>query len=151
MTSKGVKDRLRSSGLRVTAAREAVYSCLEHCDAPLSHADVVEALNAESFDRATLYRNLIDLVEAKLVTRQHFGDHVWRFSLVPHDAFHHEHDESKACCEAANPHRYHPHYICDTCHSVRCYTNSMDLHALLGEDLPHVREVLIRGVCKGCR
>ncbi len=55
---------------------------LEGGSAPMSHGELFELLSAQGFDRATVYRNLMDLTEAGLVTRANLGDHVWRFEPV---------------------------------------------------------------------
>ena len=98
-------ERLRAAGLRSTMARVAVLRELEAAPMPLSHADLVEALSHEGFDRVTLYRNLTDLTEAGLVMRTDLGDRVWRFELKHGDASHHE---------------PHPHFTCTDCGAVTC-------------------------------
>ena len=75
------QDRIRAAGLRSTAPRVAVLRELENASAPMSHADLVDALGDEGYDRVTIYRNLTDLTEAGLVVRADLGDHVWRFEL----------------------------------------------------------------------
>ncbi len=76
---EAVRQRIRGVGLRCTAARVAVMHHLETASGPLTHAEVAEALDELGFDRATIYRNLIELTEAKLAARVELGDHVWRF------------------------------------------------------------------------
>src|SRR4051812_24845920 len=73
---------LRGAGLRRTGPRVAVLERLEAATAPLSHGEVAAMLTPAGFDRATVYRNLIDLVKKGLVRRADLGDHVWRFELV---------------------------------------------------------------------
>jgi Fur family ferric uptake transcriptional regulator len=68
-TADAVKDRIRGAGLRCTAARVAVLQHLETAPGPLTHAEVSEALHHLGFDRATIYRNLTELTEAKLAAR----------------------------------------------------------------------------------
>jgi len=51
-------------------------------EGPMSHADVAGELASHGLDRATVYRNLMDLADAGLVSRADHGDHVWRFSLL---------------------------------------------------------------------
>ncbi|MBS2012871.1 MAG: transcriptional repressor [Deltaproteobacteria bacterium] len=72
---------LRGRGLRCTTSRLAVLELLGASRRPLSHGDVLAVLGARGFDRATLYRNLLDLVRAGLAVRADLGDHVWRFTL----------------------------------------------------------------------
>ncbi len=95
---------LRAAGLKSTSPRVAVLRYLKDLGKPVSHGELVEALANEGFDRATLYRNLVDLAEAGLVVRTDLGDHVWRYELkgnVSHVA-------------------EHPHFVCTDCGVVSC-------------------------------
>ena len=58
------------------------------------------------FDRATIYRNLTELTEAKLAARVELGDHVWRFEAKRAGGGHKGDD--------------HPHFVCTTCGEVSC-------------------------------
>jgi Fur family transcriptional regulator, ferric uptake regulator len=149
------KETLRQHHLRMTAPRMDVLALFMEKDAPYSHADVVEALANKPHDRATLYRNLLTLEEAGILTRHHFGDNVWRFTLSPqHSPEHHGHSEDEQCCSDKNPHRHHPHFVCTECHSVECYTLGIDLATVLGannRDLPFIEEMILRGKCIHCR
>lgn len=97
---------LRAAGLRRTGARLAVLQRLEAAHTPRSHAELVADLAGTGFDRATIYRNLIDLTQAGLVTRTDVGDHVWRF----------ERKRATAAREEAE----HPHFMCTDCGTVAC-------------------------------
>jgi Fur family ferric uptake transcriptional regulator len=99
------QDRIRAAGLRSTAPRVAVLRELESASSPMSHADLVDALGDEGYDRVTIYRNLTDLTEAGLVVRADLGDHVWRFELKRSGE---EHGNS------------HPHFTCTDCGTVSC-------------------------------
>jgi Fur family ferric uptake transcriptional regulator len=130
---------IRQAGLRATASRIAVLRMLGEADRPLSHADIVDALTDQPWDRATLYRNLIDLVNAGLARKVELGDRVWRFdrssSSHPHDA------------------AVHPHFVCTVCGDVACLPEVSISTPTLG--IPkslrdrHV-EVHVRGVCDAC-
>jgi Fur family ferric uptake transcriptional regulator len=96
---------LRAAGLRSTEPRIAVLRHLLARSTPASHADLCDALKKDGFDRATLYRNLIDLAESGIVSRIDLGDHVWRFELKRRDGDH-----------VAN----HPHFVCRACGAVSC-------------------------------
>ena len=108
MASPGI-DRLRGRihevGLRSTGPRLAVLRRLERARTPVSHADIVNDLAPRGFDRATIYRNLIDLTEAGLASRTDLGDHVWRFELR----------KRERAGEAE-----HPHFMCTDCGTVAC-------------------------------
>ena len=130
---------LRDRGLRATSSRLAV---LQHLRAhgggqPLSHADLVERLSAGSWDPATIYRNLTDLVEAGLARRTDLGDHVWRFEVVSSG-----HDASG-----------HPHFVCTECGTVECLP-AVELVAPRVKApravKQHQVEVQVRGRCDAC-
>lgn len=103
MDDDTLRGMIREAGLRATRSRITVLRMLHERQAPTSHPEVHEALGDDGWDRATLYRNLVDLTDAGLLRRVDVGDHVWRFELV--DA---GHDES------------HPHFLCTACGEVSC-------------------------------
>ncbi|MFM7245735.1 MAG: Fur family transcriptional regulator [Planctomycetaceae bacterium] len=105
--SEACRSRIRAAGLRCTAARLAVLEHLEAARGPRTHADVSAALSSRGFDRATIYRNLTELTEARLLDRVEVGDHVWRFEIRR------QHDHS-------GRDRGHPHFLCTTCGTVSC-------------------------------
>jgi Fur family transcriptional regulator, ferric uptake regulator len=133
------REKVREAGLRSTAPRIAVYCHLAAADRPISHAELFDALGPEGFDRATLYRNLIDLVSANLVTRTDHGDHVWRFELRRAD----EH--------AA---REHPHFTCLDCGTVSCLPDvEVQLKPATAAAKPRAMqldEVHLKGRCERC-
>lgn len=137
--SDTLRDELRAHGLKCTAPRLAVLALLTRSTTPLTHAEVVDALGDSAFDRATVYRNLMDLTEAGLVTRTDRGDHVWRFEL---------------CAQA--PHGLqHPHFVCSTCGDVMCLpANAVTVTP--GRGVPSALrqgsiEVQVRGMCDRCK
>lgn len=76
-----LRGEVRQVGLRATGARVAVLRCLHRMSDATSHADLATQLAPEGWDRATVYRNLIDLTEAGLLARVDHGDHTWRYTL----------------------------------------------------------------------
>lgn len=107
--------------------------------APKSHAEVCDEIGERGIDRATLYRNLIDLAEAGLVRRSDHGDHVWRFEWVgdagPHDV------------------AEHAHFVCSECAGVSCLpAGAVAVSAVRGapRSLKTRVEVQVRGVCDNC-
>lgn len=132
-----IRKVLGKANLRTTAARIAVLRRLQQASSPVTHAEVAEDLVPTGFDKATVFRNLTDLVDAGLVTRSELGDHVWRFELN----------------DLKNPERdQHPHFVCVSCGQVTC------LH---GNELPKfdkeswakigkVSEILLKGHCLKC-
>lgn len=132
-----LKLTLRDAGLRATTARVLVLRFLHEASGPVSHADVCTAL--PEYDRATLYRNLMDLTGAGLVERSDLGDHVWRFELASHDA----HDATA-----------HAHFVCQECGDVSCLPD--DVVAVKKQrGMPRALkrnevEIVVRGLCDTC-
>jgi Fur family transcriptional regulator, ferric uptake regulator len=149
-----VRDRIRRAGLRCTAARLAVLQHLETAPGPLTHAEVSEALDHLGFDRATIYRNLTELTEAKLAARVELGDHVWRFEAKRAGGGHKGDD--------------HPHFVCTTCGEVSCLDDvqvAITPRPVVGKSgdtkkdgrsatargrIGSVTEILLKGRCEQC-
>jgi Fur family transcriptional regulator, ferric uptake regulator len=130
---------LKDAGLRKTAPRVAVLQQLEGASSPLSHGDIAETLAPLGFDRATVYRNLIDLTDAGLVSRSDLGDHVWRFEL-----------KTKQKGHVAD----HPHFVCVDCGDVSCLPDSA-IRIVSSRGVPralgaHAVEVQVKGRCDEC-
>lgn len=101
-----LRDRIRARGLRATAPRIAVLQALARLGRPATHADLSAELAGDGWDRATVYRNLVDLTEAGFARRVDMGDHLWRFELIDERA---EHEPAE-----------HPHFLCDSCGEIAC-------------------------------
>lgn len=128
---------LREAGLRATPSRVAVLRLLLSKGGPMSHADVAAALDEGGWDRATLYRNLLDLTKAGLARRNDLGDHVWRF-------------------EASGDHEVtlHPHFVCNACGGVECLDGAVVV-VPRGAQAPRALtrggvEVHVKGLCDAC-
>jgi Fur family ferric uptake transcriptional regulator len=139
-TTDALRDAIRAAGLRVTGPRLAVLSTLHEATGPMSHAEVVDALGEEATDRATVYRNLISLADAGLLSRRALSDRVWRFELVS---------------EQPHPeHGSHPHFVCTACGDVSCLSGAL-VPSTEGHGGPRSLqagrvEIEIRGVCDAC-
>lgn len=128
---------IQKVGLRATSSRLATLQILRRASTPLTHAEVNEKLSGRGFDKATVFRNLNDLVTAGILRRSELGDHVWRFEFIS------EGDRGGA---------HHPHFVCVDCGNVSC------LHELeltrksksLSEQIGQVTEILLRGHCHEC-
>lgn len=134
-----IRATIRATGLRSTAPRVAVLQRLQEVNAPVSHADLVEDLAAKGFDRATLYRNLMDLTQAGLLSRIDVGDHVWRFELRR--------------AERKHP-QGHPHFTCIDCGDVSCLPG-VNVRITPAASVPHAVatkqvEIQFRGRCDRC-
>jgi Fur family ferric uptake transcriptional regulator len=138
-----LRSAVRAKGLRATPSRLAVLELLRASDAPMSHGDVADRLATQAWDRATIYRNLIDLAEAGLVRRTDVGDHVWRFEAVTGD-----HEASA-----------HPHFVCTECGAVECLPEiELAVRASRSSRSKAPRavkqrqvEVHVRGLCDACQ
>ena len=133
-TSEKLRTELRARGLRATMSRVAVLEVLHAADQPISHAEVVERLAGLGVDPATLYRNLIDLVDAKLARRADVGDHVWRFALQRDG-----HDVTT-----------HPHFVCTGCGTMQCLP-ALEVIGLPRAVKQRAFEVHVRGLCDACQ
>ena len=98
------KRRIHDAGLRATSPRVAVLQFLASADKPLSHAAVVDAMGSDDWDPATLYRNLVKLVEVDLALVASQVGGIARYAIRG---------------DRDDPHR-HPHFSCRICGSVAC-------------------------------
>lgn len=137
-----LRNAIRAVGLRSTAPRVAVLNWLRQARAPLSHGEIAEALAPDGFDRATIYRNLVDLTEAGLLRRIDVGDHVWRF----------ERDAGDGSARSAEP--THPHFVCVDCGALSCLPEvSVAISPKPGSQrskIGDVSQVLLQGHCGHC-
>lgn len=134
MQTSSLKDEIRGVGLRVTASRMAVLRLVRGAERPITHAEVAQALAEETWDRATLYRNLMDLSEAGLLRRVSLGA-VWHF-------------------EAIGDQPAHPHFVCTECGGVSC-TPAIEIPTQGARRSPKAMrkgevEVQFHGVCDAC-
>lgn len=138
-TVADLRTRIRGKGLRSTPARLAVLQTLEQRTTPVTHADLANELVPQGFDKATVYRNLIDLTDAGILSRSELGDHVWRFELRR------EADEHSG---------EHPHFLCLDCGEVSCLSDvNIRISPRPGKKsvgLGRVTEVLLKGHCDRC-
>jgi Fur family ferric uptake transcriptional regulator len=134
-----LKRLLRSAGLRATEPRLAVLGHLVESHTAQTHGDLAARLEVD-FDRATVYRNLMDLTNAGLVHRSDIGDHVWRFEWVG----------ARGHVAAA-----HPHFICGSCGTVTCLPeDAVSVHVSRGAPRALKKRkgvtVQLRGLCDAC-
>jgi Fur family ferric uptake transcriptional regulator len=134
-----LRGTLRKAGLRSTGPRLAVLRWLSRSGVPVSHPELFEALADAGFDRATLYRNLVDLAGAGIVRRTDLGDHVWRYELRSSEDGH--------VIE-------HPHFVCTRCGEVACLPGVAVKIVSTGEAPRSVRArkvaVQLTGRCNEC-
>lgn len=134
-TDTELRTMIRDVKLRATAARVAVLRLLHGIDAPASHPEICEALRADGWDRATLFRNLADLTTAGLLRKRDLGDRLWRYELASSD-----NDEGD-----------HPHFLCTVCGDVTCLPDIALSVASGPQSLRQGRvEIQFRGTCDAC-
>lgn len=126
--------------MRSTAPRVSVLERLRRADAPLSHAEIADELIPMGFDRATIYRNLVDLAEAGLVSRVELGDHVWRYEVRG--------------SEPREGEGEHPHFVCNDCGTVSCLPKvSVAIRPAPGSRrsiVAEISDVVLKGRCESC-
>jgi Fur family ferric uptake transcriptional regulator len=138
LTVQEARETLRGAKLRSTTSRVAVLQHVAAAGKPLSHADVADVLVPQGFDKSTLYRCLVELADAGLLSRLDAGDHAWRFEFRGGD----EHRASE-----------HPHYVCIDCGQVTCLP---DVEVKISQPKGakgtpgSVTEVFLKGHCKAC-
>jgi len=139
---KELQAELRSHGLRSTAPRLAVLAYLQRATSPASHGEIADAVAPQGFDRATVYRNLMDLADKGIVARSDLGDHVWRFELRRKEA-------------AAGGHGTdHPHFVCTDCGDIECLP-PLAVRVVGAQGAPRALaekavEVQVKGLCDDC-
>lgn len=104
LTRKQARDRVQAAGMRATGPRVAVLRVLTASDRPLSHAEVAAALSDGDLDKATVYRNLIRLVEGNLARVASQVGGITRY---------------EASTDGKTGHM-HPHFACKSCGTVEC-------------------------------
>jgi len=133
----GLRAAIRGAALRATPSRIATLRTLRAAAVPLSHGEVSQQMADLAFDHATVYRNLIDFVEAGLATRNDVGDHTWRFAA----------SGGKHASDA------HPHFVCTSCGGIECLPG-LEVVMSRAKAPRSVRqqkiEVHVRGLCDAC-
>ena len=134
------KQSLRDVALRATAARVAVLKVLASAQAPMSHAEVVEALAEFGFDQSTLFRCLNEIADAGLVSRLDLGDQTRRFELRR---------------TSGEVEFTHPHFMCVDCGELTCMDDfSVQITPSRGPrraKLGNITEIMLRGHCGNCK
>jgi Fur family transcriptional regulator, ferric uptake regulator len=139
-TVAAFRDMIRKAGLRSTQARIAILERLHTNQGPVTHAEVADELESRGFDKATIYRSLIELAEAGLLARMELGDHVWRYEL-------------RASRDSVAS--QHLHFLCIDCGRIECLTGATVETALAPlmkrVTTGTISEVLLKGHCKQCK
>ncbi|HEX4147903.1 MAG TPA: transcriptional repressor, partial [Pirellulales bacterium] len=124
---------------RSTQARVAILEQLHAASGPLTHGQMADELQSRGFDRTTIYRSLIELAEAGLLSRMELGDHVWRYELrAPEDS----------------SDRHHLHFVCVDCGRIKCLAGTT-VEVALAPAIKRlaggtISDVLLKGHCRKC-
>lgn len=136
MTTDEAKKLLRGRGLRSTVPRLAVLKALAEGTDPISHSELVRRLGPSDWDPATVYRNLIKLSEAGLVSRVRGVGGMDRYALAAQGEVH-----------------AHPHFLCESCGRVTCLPDALSVSVTATEPwAASVRSATLqlRGRCPEC-
>jgi Fur family ferric uptake transcriptional regulator len=134
---------LRDAGLRSTTPRIVVLEYFHTHGGQNSHAELFDAIGDYGFDRATVYRILMDLAQASILSRTDLGDHVWRLEL-------------RKGVGGIERTAEHPHFVCIDCGAVSCLPQlSLKVNGALKAKTPKAvmrNEVAIqlKGRCDSC-
>lgn len=138
LSREEAKQRVQQAGLRATAPRLAVLRLLAASKRPLSHSEVVEALANPDFDQATLYRNLVKLVEVKLASVASRVGGITRYELRR---------------SGDNAPHLHPHFACRSCGQLACLPGAKLVAAVEDAWREALRDADLQvvGTCPSCR
>ena len=128
---------LKEHGLRSTNPRIAVLMLLSSAKSPLSYSDVVGLLGDHDWDPATIYRNLIKLKEANVLSVVSRAEGISRYALIKDDQDNHR----------------HPHFVCDDCGQVSCLPAELTISIPLeGQWRQSIAKAVVqlRGECPDC-
>jgi len=144
---EGMRQEVRGSGLKVTIPRLAVLRVLRGAKGPMTHGEVWEALAAQGLDKATVYRNLLDLARVGLARRSDHGDHAWRFEAAKQDPTLRGSSHREIVDE-------HAHFVCNECGTVECL-DEVTVQTARSTRVPRALrkqqvEILVKGRCDSC-
>lgn len=89
--------RLRSSELRITAARREIIAVLVKEHGPFTTEEIHRRLERSRCDLVTVYRCLATMEEVGVVRRCDFGDGVLRYEFDNGGSHHHHHLVCRIC------------------------------------------------------
>ena len=76
----------------------------------MTHGELSEELVPRGFESSSIFRNLVDLTEAGLVSRTDLGDRTWRYHAAG--------GEDLPGLESMDVR--HPHFVCIECGGIQC-------------------------------
>ncbi len=139
MSVEEARALLRQANLRSTPSRLVVLERLSLLDHPISHAELSDQLVPLGYDKSTIYRVLVELAEAELLSRIDAGDHAWRFELRGQHGGHSAGE--------------HPHFVCNDCGKIECLPDvKVSFRETKKSKGSHrqIDEVFLKGTCDDC-
>lgn len=127
MQVTNLQQKLKTTGLRLTRAREAIVDSLKKSTEPISIADLTSTTDV---DQATIYRNIPALIKAGVIESITVGPNDVRYSLTNH---------------------HHDHAICNECgkiEHIHCTAPKTPKISSFAKIDHH--EVTYYGLCKNC-
>ena len=115
----------------------AVLNHLSVYNGPVSHQEVSDKLEAQGYDKSTIFRALQDLSQAGLARRMELGDHVWRYEILT------------AGSDPKHADQGHPHLLCVDCGTITCLSDK-DVKLNVSKAVGTVADILLRGHCSDC-
>ncbi len=129
------RERIRSTGRRLTLPRTRVLEALLRAGTACSHQEIEAALGSPKMDRVTVYRVLEWLVEKGLAHKIAGADRIWRYAIA---------GETQAS---------HAHFLCSRCGKVLCLDKTparrLDLPMPQGCRVERM-ELTVTGLCAEC-
>jgi len=137
ITISEAKEKIREVGLKSTMTRVSVLRYLAKAVRPLSHSDIVQGLDNQHGDQATIYRNLLSFVDKGLVKVVSNVGGVARYEFV----------DGKE--EAQH---LHPHFVCNECGIVSCLPGTTVISSLDEQwrDIIAKADLQFVGLCLQC-
>ena len=129
-------DLLKSHDLRVTEKRIGVLRIIQGYGSAIPHSKIQELL--KKFDRVTLYRTILTLVESGIIHKIQVEDQEVFYALCGQT------------CNTQEHHHEHIHFHCSECETVSCVEPMKQLQVQL--EGYHIMQVNIQvnGVCAEC-
>jgi Fur family ferric uptake transcriptional regulator len=125
---------LRNAKLRVTSCRTFLLNLLLHAKQPLTQKQLMTSLEAQGFNRVTVYRALQTFLQASIVHRIVTEDRTWRFAIT----------------RCGHRGHCHPHFTCSRCGRIQCLQGIAIPAVRLERHRIDAQAMYLWGLCPGC-
>ena len=137
MTKEMAREILHNAGLRSTSPRVAVLTALALAQTPVSHTELVDLIDENDCDPATVYRNLVKFREVGIAPVVTTADGIDRYAMAS------SHDSTFP----------HAHFVCADCGRVECLpaelTASLHVEGTWAASIRNAT-VQLQGECPDC-